>query len=200
MTNPDLYQILGVPPQATASTIRAAFRKKAKLAHPDAGGDPDEFRLLKLALDTLSDPESRAAYDATGDYAFAAPEPEQTDPRLHSTISDIFFRVISQVDKPRHQDIVALMRSAINDHLKHCADQIQAINILLSRIEVAIPQFHVRSGDNVLQQLATDRMEALRELLDTNVSDQQLYTQALHFLDSYSYDAEGYFKYVSIDP
>jgi curved DNA-binding protein CbpA len=38
--------LLGVPENYTKEDVLAAFRKKAKQAHPDLGGTPDMFRKL----------------------------------------------------------------------------------------------------------------------------------------------------------
>ena len=40
------YEILGVPPDADEAAINAAFRREAKLAHPDHGGDERRFNRL----------------------------------------------------------------------------------------------------------------------------------------------------------
>lgn len=61
-----LYDDLGVDRSADTETIKRAYRKKARKAHPDAGGSPEEFRALSLAYDTLSDADKRARYDETG--------------------------------------------------------------------------------------------------------------------------------------
>ncbi len=61
-----LYDILGVPPDASPEAIKAAHRAKAKQHHPDAGGDPEKFGEVQRAYDVLSDPEARARYDTTG--------------------------------------------------------------------------------------------------------------------------------------
>jgi hypothetical protein len=59
------YRMLGVTPWADIGKIRRSFKQKAKLAHPDAGGDPEEFRLLLQAYETLSDPTTRQEYNRT---------------------------------------------------------------------------------------------------------------------------------------
>lgn len=46
-----IWQILGVAPQASVAEIRAAFRQRALVTHPDRGGDPEAFRALRRAHD-----------------------------------------------------------------------------------------------------------------------------------------------------
>src|SRR5438552_9166524 len=62
-----LYDLLGALADDDAESLRAAFRKAAKAAHPDLNaGDPDaplRFRQVVRAHAILSDPEQRAAYD-----------------------------------------------------------------------------------------------------------------------------------------
>jgi hypothetical protein len=48
-------QLLGVPPGYTREDINAAFRRMAKLAHPDAGGSGELFRRTVQARDRLLD-------------------------------------------------------------------------------------------------------------------------------------------------
>jgi molecular chaperone DnaJ len=61
------YDILGVPRSATADSIRVAYRKLAKVFHPDANaGDPgasERFLEIRAAYEILIDPLKRAAYD-----------------------------------------------------------------------------------------------------------------------------------------
>ncbi len=65
----DYYKVLGVPHTSSAAEIRCAYRKKAKLIHPDiTHGDSNEFKELLEAYQTLSDLKSRALFDQS--YAF----------------------------------------------------------------------------------------------------------------------------------
>lgn len=61
MTN--YYDVLGVPPEADAAEIRAAYRSLALQHHPDRGGDPAHMQELNAAYAVLGDPEKRANYD-----------------------------------------------------------------------------------------------------------------------------------------
>ncbi|KAK7478984.1 hypothetical protein BaRGS_00029745 [Batillaria attramentaria] len=63
----DLYGILGVSPDATEKDIVKAYRKKALKCHPDKNPDNPKaaelFHELSRALEVLTDPAAKAAYD-----------------------------------------------------------------------------------------------------------------------------------------
>jgi len=61
------YSELGVPRDATEKQIKAAYRKRSKSAHPDAGGHEEWFQRTVTAYELLMDAERRAHYDATGE-------------------------------------------------------------------------------------------------------------------------------------
>lgn len=61
-----LYETLELEPTASGAQIKQAFRAKAKRAHPDSGGSPDEFHALCRAYSVLSDPLRKRQYDESG--------------------------------------------------------------------------------------------------------------------------------------
>jgi molecular chaperone DnaJ len=72
----DYYQVLGVPETATTDEIKKAFRKLAKLHHPDRNPNnpqaADRFKEINEAHDVLSDAAKRKKYDQLRRYgAFA---------------------------------------------------------------------------------------------------------------------------------
>ncbi len=66
----DYYQVLGVPRNADAQSIKSAFRKLARQHHPDANkndpGAESRFKAINEAYTVLSDPEKRRKYDRFG--------------------------------------------------------------------------------------------------------------------------------------
>src|SRR6516162_1013992 len=70
----DYYEVLGVPRDADAETIKDAFRKLARRYHPDTSTEPDaeqRFKEIAEAYGVLSDPAKRASYDAQGSAGLA---------------------------------------------------------------------------------------------------------------------------------
>lgn len=59
----DLYARLGVRRTASTAEIKTAFRERAKVAHPDKGGDAAAFQRLMHAFETLTNDAARRAYD-----------------------------------------------------------------------------------------------------------------------------------------
>ena len=60
------YSTLGVARNASADTIKRAYKQKAKEHHPDRGGDANTFAEISNAYDILKDPQKRAYFDHTG--------------------------------------------------------------------------------------------------------------------------------------
>ena len=57
------YELLDVPCNATTDEIKQHYRKYARIYHPDKGGDPEKFKQIQEAYETLMDPIQRHQYD-----------------------------------------------------------------------------------------------------------------------------------------
>jgi DnaJ-class molecular chaperone len=70
----DYYEVLGVPRDADAATMKRAYRQLAMQFHPDRNpNDPsaeDKFKEATEAYTVLSDEQKRKRYDRMGHGAF----------------------------------------------------------------------------------------------------------------------------------
>jgi molecular chaperone DnaJ len=65
----DYYEVLGVPRNASDEEIKRAFRRLAKLHHPDCNREPgaeEKFKEINEAYQVLSTPDKRRRYDRYG--------------------------------------------------------------------------------------------------------------------------------------
>jgi curved DNA-binding protein len=79
----DYYETLGVPRDASTADIKKAFRKLARIHHPDVAKDKvaaeTKFKEINEANEVLSDPEKRKKYDDLGsDWQNPHPGPQQS--------------------------------------------------------------------------------------------------------------------------
>lgn len=80
--NTTFYDILGVQPDADAAQIKKAYQSQARETHPDTGRPNSShlFNMVQKAYETLSNPASRAAYDASIAYVPTPVTPSPVPP------------------------------------------------------------------------------------------------------------------------
>ncbi len=90
----DFYEILGVDRGADEAELKKAFRRKARELHPDVNKEPDaeaRFKELARAYETLSNPETRAAYDRFGEEGLRGRPGPEVDFGSFQDLFDAFF-------------------------------------------------------------------------------------------------------------
>ena len=147
---PSLYEELGVPEDATQEEISAAYRKKAKKAHPDnkETGNEDEFKRLSHAVAILSDEDKRKQYDRTGSESTASPE-ERENAMALELLSRMFAQLftMAEFDPALHSPLVAVKklikmeREAAHKAQRH-------IELVLNRMRKTIKRL-TRKGKDV---------------------------------------------------
>ena len=62
----DPYKELGISRHSTEKEIKSAYRKLAIKHHPDKGGDPEKFKQVAAAYETLTNKDKKNIYDQFG--------------------------------------------------------------------------------------------------------------------------------------
>jgi curved DNA-binding protein CbpA len=108
-----LYDVLGVAPDARLDELQAAYRRKAKTEHPDAGGDLERFAQLSSAIAVLRDPKRREEYDRTG-------KTETTD-NAHVAVAEIlagaFQEALAGFPDPARFDVIGQTKAVLKDRM-----------------------------------------------------------------------------------
>lgn len=63
----DPYAVLGLPYDFTPADLKRLYREASRRAHPDRGGDTDEFQQVAAAHRLLSDPGLRGRFNRGDD-------------------------------------------------------------------------------------------------------------------------------------
>ncbi|KRC58756.1 hypothetical protein ASE14_19785 [Agromyces sp. Root81] len=74
------YEVLGVASDADDATLRLAYRRALRSAHPDTGGDVVRFHAVQLAWELVGTPDARALFDRGARGGAAAPSHEAWAP------------------------------------------------------------------------------------------------------------------------
>ena len=143
MTEFDPYLVLGIGRTAEAGAIKSAYRLKVRGAHPDRGGDPDQFMAIVKAFGLLSDPDLRRLFDETGIVDLESLRTYRRD--VTTVLADMFDAAVQSAVASRLKlstvDFIALMTTAVGkgiaDAQRQSAEigaQIEALASLTSRI------------------------------------------------------------------
>jgi DnaJ-class molecular chaperone len=166
----DLYETLGVDRAASTADIKRAYRSRAKNAHPDAGGDPAEFRSLCMALAVLKDPARREKYDRTGN---ADAEPDTTEAEALNRIAGALEALVMGPSNPNAYDLVGELtrqfKAAIGQGKQQRAETIKKAE----KWDKLADRFTRKGeGDNLLASIAKGKAVEARRIVES--CDQEL--------------------------
>ena len=183
----DPYETLGVARDADAAQVKTAYRKRAKNAHPDTGGDIDAFARLKTSYELLSDPVRRKVFDETG-Y-----DPTLADTRdiegllvLEGLINDF----ILDEREPGSFDPVAAMRRKLTDKIVNVRFHILELERHRARIRNHMDRIGRRPQTDFLGSMMRARSESITEAITKAEAQIATIEQAYQMLEGYSYEIE----------
>jgi curved DNA-binding protein CbpA len=184
------YELLGVAKDATEADIRRAYRKAAKSAHPDIGGDAEGFDRLKLAHDVLMDADRRAHFDRTGDI-----KPTERDTMFQHAMALLacaLDSVLGQLGgQVRYRDVVADLRTVLAHQEKARATEKQQIEARRAVLQAILDRFKPPAGKpNRLRQIVEAQLSTIEIQLSQFKSQAEVHAEAMKLLDGHRFDPE----------
>jgi curved DNA-binding protein CbpA len=184
----DPYVLLGVEREAGDAAIKQAYRKLAKTAHPDSGGDADAFAKLQLAYDLLKDPVRRKVYDDTG-Y-----DPQLADAKdlkglimLETLVNDF----ILDEREPGSFDPVAAMRRKLTDDILKSRFHILELERHRTRVRKHMDRLGKKPETDVLGSMLRARSQSIADAIRNAEGQIEIIEQAYTMLEGYSYELEA---------
>ena len=193
----DPYETLGVPKGADKATIRRAYRRRSKKAHPDGGGTAKEFALVKLSHDILTDEERRAKYDATGDVHETQPDNTLSEIlKMVSIALDVAMQKAHEtgsLDYLNNKDLLGSIRGELKDFASTSRKVAADMAIGLKANEKLLNKFKRKDGSrelNLLQAMIVARVGDMKEAIEKQAQQQEKVTKTLAFLDDYEFEID----------
>jgi curved DNA-binding protein CbpA len=189
----DLYQILGAGKKASRKQIREAYRAKAKAAHPDTGGSPEKFALIKRAHDVLADDDRRAKYDRTGDDS--EPKPDNDLQMAVNILGMILDKVLMAVDKkgaePVSFNIISDMKIMLGGDIDSLSECVLSAKRAAVKVEKMLGRFKVKKGHNFLEGIIKQKVETAQKNVKNMEEQLAVGKRAMDMLRDYEfkYDA-----------
>lgn len=179
----DHYQALSVPRGADAETIKAAFRRAARQAHPDRkGGSHERMQMVNRANEVLGDPVRKAHYDATG--------ADQLPPSIDLEAKNMLLNVLTQVMQ-QDGDWVSLAERALGEHQAMKAPQVKAqINARIAMLRKRSGKFKSKTDENLVQGLIDQQVRDLEATLLKIDHELKVVERARELLKSYESEPE----------
>jgi curved DNA-binding protein CbpA len=182
------YRVLGVKKTATQDEIKEAYRKKARLHHPDRGGDENKFNQITEAYQILSNQDTKACYDNTGEAK--APKVSRDAQEVRKVMLMAFATVINdlQQQKVDHKiiDFVRAMVVAIEMRVSELRATKTQLTEILGRLIDVVDRF-VTAGENDMKSIIEnerDEVSARIEHMDKIIAH---HNEAKRLIKTYKY-------------
>ena len=167
----DLYEELGVEHDASEADIRAAYRRRAKQAHPDAGGTADEFERINRAKLVLLNSSRRQKYDETGKIDDSA---DDSLARAMNVVSNVIDEVLATIERKggdiMNFDVVEDAKRVLDGRIRTSENHIVQSRNTIKTLKNIIKRFHTKkkNAPNRLASLFEARLKSAEDVLRNN--------------------------------
>jgi len=186
-----LYDVLGVPRDATSAQIKEAYRRMAKQHHPDAvGGDGVKFQKIAHAYAVLSSAARRKKYDETGDVGEPFDREHHVMLELVGLVFDKFMfqaienEVAQYINVP--QEMIRTLTELKGNHKK----MIGGGEKVRAGLQDALTRIMKRPEKDILAEIVSSRIGAVENQITDLQTKLRVIEAATEHLKGYDYRAD----------
>ncbi len=181
------YKNLGVSEDASKEEITKAYKQKAKIHHPDKGGDEEKFKEVALAHRILIDDVERDRYDRD----------ERERPSVQRLSVELIIRTFTNIIKDelkeeRHNDFIASTDDALEAYAAERQELVDARGAALSKLEETLDRLtHDGTNHDFLSDVLTDEIIIVKNLILKDEDRVASATLAQEILKEYGYEIDS---------
>lgn len=175
------YETLGVAREADMATIKKAYRRAAKGAHPDRnGGDTRAMVAVNVAYDILSDPARRERYDLGGEDIPPTPPLEL---RARMQLAQVFMELAQQ---PQRINIPKAAHRRLQENRRKLNGELSELTQLQGRLKSRLTDVTCTAQVNVFADQLTAALGMLQSQYTTRTEQIEAIDRAVELLKDYS--------------
>lgn len=199
-----LYEILGIKEGATVAQIKAAYRKKSTLYHPDkVKGMENKFQEVSDAYKVLSDEHRRARYDRTGRIDDVKVTPDVVQGMVRTTVMAMVMaeRPDGSSDDPTWDDIRSKVIMSIQAGRRDAVANVKRNEKHIKRLDNLAKRFKSKTDeDPVGDAFAEHRRSLVAELnkwqdaLELSHKTEEVFASYQYHMGEMGTEPEGQFS------
>ena len=187
MGNP--YEILGVEKTADKAEIKRAYKRKAKKAHPDAGGSSAEMAELSKAQVILLDPARREKYDRTGD---ADAEPDNLTAAAVNNITSAMDGLLrGERDIADYKLALLATFECKKAEISRAKTPIERAIKRAEKVKARWKRKKKATGDDIIARVLDHQIASHKGVIAKIDGDLRVIDRCIEILDGYTYTADA---------
>lgn len=189
----DPYKELGLTPDCSEEDIKKRFKSLAQIFHPDKGGNPEKFLIIKEAYEILIDPNRKKSYDRSGKIKDVVLPRDEALQELAGLLSQHIITL-----NPENDNLIQIMKQSMIKLRKEIDAKIaHAVSYQIKLKKISKRLLHKSTKENFLDNFLNFQINQLDNEIDSHKESLDVINIMSVILDDYDYIVDN--KKLSID-
>lgn len=185
----NLYETLGVKKTDSKEKIKKAYRKKSMKAHPDHGGNAEQFDTINKAYRVLVNEENRAKYDAGEKLENILKSAQTEEQKSMQILAQVYVNIVMAND-PKTTNIAKQIKNHLEKAVADVEKMIKTEETKKEKFLISLKRFKTSKKENFFENIANAQIINIDKAMKQGKEAKEDIGKALKFLDDYSYNVD----------